>query len=175
MYILINMCFEGIYIVSLKKTYVCEGSILGTPVKWTQMSSASSRFREAFWVNKLISFCVVTRHHDMEAISCRRSGENVLVVTCYCGPFKYIDLVLKPLDTLLNAYPNDIILVGDFNTKLTIWGQRYTDPIGCSLIAFASNAESRGAFYPAVQPEIQVTCTQTILPASAGANSEDET
>lgn len=49
-------------------------------------------------------------------------------------------MVLEPLKTLLKTYPNDnVVFVGDFNTKSTIWGQRPTDPRGLSLILFFSN------------------------------------
>lgn len=87
------------------------------------MASVNNRFRAALRVNKRVSFSTVLKLPDVAAIRCRWSGERVLVVMCYCAPSEDIGLVLEPLDPLLNAYPNDnVILVGDFNAKSTIWG-----------------------------------------------------
>lgn len=84
---------------------------------------------------------MVFNQSDVVAIYCRCSGERILVVTCYCSPSKDIDVLLLPLATVLNKYSNDnVVLVGDYNAKSVIWGERLTDPRGRDLITFASNA-----------------------------------
>lgn len=119
---------EGVDVISLNEPYVFEGSVLGTPDGWTQMSSGGNRFRVSLW---RITFSTILRHSDVVAIRCRWSGEWVLVITFYCALSEDFDLVLVPLTTLLGTYPNDkVFLVGDFNAKSMIWGNGQQIPEG---------------------------------------------
>lgn len=128
--------------ISYQSMNVSEGSVRGTPVEYTYVHLEVNLFRAAFCVSKRVSFCTVTRHPDVVSIHCKRSGSWVLIITCYCAPFKGIDLILEPLDTLLKTFLKDnVVLVGDFNAKSTIWRQRTTDPRRRSLIAFAWNVK----------------------------------
>lgn len=43
---------EGVDVISLNEPYVCEGSVLGTPDGWTQLSSAGNRFRATLCVSR---------------------------------------------------------------------------------------------------------------------------
>ena len=80
------------------------------------------------------------RNHDMVAMSVSINNEEVLVIASYCSPATYVTYmnpILEELSLQLQKYPSDnVVLMGDFNAKSSIWGQRRTDYNGRLVTAF---------------------------------------
>lgn len=70
-----DVLVEDVDVVSINQPYVCEGSVRRTLEEWTQVSSAVSRFQEALWVNKRITFSTILHRSDVVSIRCRWSGK----------------------------------------------------------------------------------------------------
>lgn len=100
-----------------------EGIIIERSDGYFEVISSDGQTRPAFWIGRRLKYCVVLRTRDVVAIRCTISDEKVLIVPCYFSPSEDIVPVVTQLTGLVGKYPNDnILVVGEFNAKLSIGG-----------------------------------------------------
>ena len=111
----------------------------------TELNSDDPKYLAAFWVSNQIPFVAAVGNHDMDTIRVSVNKEEVLIITIYCLPSTSVinlNHLLEELNLQLLKYPSDnVVLMGDFNAKSSLWGQGQTDCRGRMMAAFDSNVD----------------------------------
>ncbi|GBM63084.1 hypothetical protein AVEN_68540-1 [Araneus ventricosus] len=62
---------------------------------------------------------------------------NLLVISVYCPPREDINIIVSELENCLQHPHDRFIIMGDFNSKIPVWGSDIEDERGCELQEFA--------------------------------------
>lgn len=131
---------QSVDFASINEPYLGNEVPVGVPAGYSVVR-ALGRSRAVLAVSPRIQYCAIVRTTDVVAVKCETTAGITIVATCYCSPNEVDSLALN-LSTIRQAltdFDSDhVILVGDFNAKSTLWGQRPTDARGRELITFAT-------------------------------------
>ncbi|GIY37472.1 uncharacterized protein CDAR_458971 [Caerostris darwini] len=81
-------------------------------------------------------------NEELVVVMLHHNDQDFILVSMYCSPGKNIDNSLELLKPLLLKYYNfPFIILGDFNAKSRLWGQRDLDERGSKLLHFCHSMD----------------------------------
>ncbi|GIX73550.1 hypothetical protein CEXT_736961 [Caerostris extrusa] len=121
---------------SMNEPYCYENKITCIPINYSIVAHQIQP-KAAIAIRSSIKSQIVFCNSELTAILASINKNETLLVSIYCSPSKNIDNNLNLLRNILIAHDNKpTIILGDFNAKSRVWGQRDLDERGSKLLSF---------------------------------------
>lgn len=125
-------------LVGVNEPYILpDGTLPFIPNNYTNVNMVNSqnKSRCTIVIKKNIVHEIVTVERDLVAISLG----DLLCISCYAAPTDELNDTLHKISNILNRHQGlRTVIIGDFNAKSEIWGNRAQDERGETLLEFCA-------------------------------------
>ncbi|GIY24046.1 RNA-directed DNA polymerase from mobile element jockey [Caerostris darwini] len=126
---------------SINEPYVFEDSITGIPLNYAIIAHNSAP-KAAIIIKSCFNTQSILISKEIVIVLANINNQDFLLVSTYCPPSQEIEDNLAILSPILCKYEgNPTIILGDFNAKSRVWGQRDLDCRGRKLLSFCHRHE----------------------------------
>ncbi|GIX69951.1 uncharacterized protein CDAR_394471 [Caerostris darwini] len=122
--------------ISLNEPYHLDNRIINIPINYSIVQSQDSP-KAAIVIKANYNSQLIYANEELVIIMSQFHHQNTIIASIYCPPSNNIDNNLDVLKNFIIKYANlPFIILGDFNAKSRIWGQRDLDERGSKLLSF---------------------------------------
>ncbi|GIX87694.1 hypothetical protein CDAR_616961 [Caerostris darwini] len=122
--------------ISLNEPYCFKNQITCIPLNYTIAASSESP-KGAIIIKSTLNAQIIICHKEVVIIQARLNNQDTILVSAYCPPNKNMDATLLIIRNAISKFSNlPIVILGDFNAKSRVWGQRDLDERGSKVLTF---------------------------------------
>ncbi|GIY37466.1 RNA-directed DNA polymerase from mobile element jockey [Caerostris darwini] len=126
---------------SLNEPYSYDNNITNIP-KAYKIAAHHTAPKSAIAIKSSFNSQVIHITQEIVVILANIFDMDLLLASIYCPPSNNIDDNLNILRPILNKYTDlPMIILGDFNAKSRVWGQRNLDDRGSKLLSFCNQQD----------------------------------